>query len=341
MISAASGSPSAPVAFAALRGGNAGFASSLVASRESARAHFSAAAAAATVQSASAASPGPSAFAGLPATCAAATAAVAAAALRRSGRSGLRAGRRSRCRAVAVGASEKSAKDVGVILLSAGSGKRLGAKIPKQYLKLLGLEICLHSLDTFLDCGVGEIVIVCAEEWRSIFQDHLDARGGIQPVIKFASGGAERQDSVKNGLAVLSTELVAVHDAARPLVTKAEVEKVIADARDVGAALLAVPTKATIKQGSELVSATPDRATMWEAHTPQVIRTELLRRGFVNAEQAGLEVTDDVSLVEFLGEPVKLTQGEYTNMKVTTPEDMAVAEAILRDRGWSPPAFAT
>uniref|UniRef100_A0A7S1AYR1 2-C-methyl-D-erythritol 4-phosphate cytidylyltransferase, chloroplastic n=1 Tax=Noctiluca scintillans TaxID=2966 RepID=A0A7S1AYR1_NOCSC len=226
--------------------------------------------------------------------------------------------------------------DVGVILLSAGVGKRMGANIPKQYVKLLGKEIALRSLDVFLKCGdVGEIVIVCSNEWRSVFSDYVGS--GVRPTIKYAEGGAERQDSVKNGLRQIRSEYVAVHDSARPLVTVAEVEKVVADAHEYGAALLAVPTKATIKQsqvenGKHFVAHTPDRNTMWEAHTPQVFRTELLRRGFKHAQEHDFLVTDDASLTEHLCHSVKLTEGEYTNIKATTPEDINVAEAVLRSR---------
>lgn len=233
-------------------------------------------------------------------------------------------------------AAGSTTSDIGVVLLSAGVGKRMGANIPKQYLKLLGLEIALHSLDVFLECGVKEIAIVCGEEWRSLFEEHLAKYSGPKPEVKYTGGGAERQDSVKNGLAMITTEFVAIHDAARPLVTPAEVKKVVAEAREYGAALLAVQTKATVKQAAPgddmLVAATPNRKLLWEAHTPQVIRADLLRRGFDLAAKDNLEVTDDVSLVEALGEPVKLTQGEYTNLKVTTPEDIAVAETILRGR---------
>lgn len=234
-----------------------------------------------------------------------------------------------------------SGSEVGVVLLSAGVGKRMGASIPKQYIKLMDLEIALHSLDTFLDCDVSEIVIVCAEEWQHIFKDHLEKRGSTKCALKFTTGGKERQDSVRNGLAKITAPIVAIHDAARPLVTKEEMEKVVADAAEHGAALLAVPTKATIKQAvavdDNFVAATPKRKLLWEAHTPQVIRSDLLRKGFEKAEKENLEVTDDVSLIELLGEKVKLTEGEYTNIKVTTPEDIAVAETILRERGYVSP----
>ncbi|CAE7170404.1 ISPD [Symbiodinium microadriaticum] len=218
----------------------------------------------------------------------------------------------------------------------------MGASIPKQYIKLMGLEIALHSLDTFLACDVAEIVIVCAEEWQHIFKDHLEKVGPTEVDVKFTTGGKERQDSVNNGLAKIDAPIVAIHDGARPLVTKEEVERVVADAREHGAALLAVRTKATIKQAvgesDTFVESTPKRKLLWEAHTPQVIRSELLRKGFEKAEKEGLDVTDDVSLVEQLGEKVKLTEGEYTNIKVTTPEDIAVAETILKERGFVAPA---
>ncbi|CAJ1406217.1 unnamed protein product [Effrenium voratum] len=234
-----------------------------------------------------------------------------------------------------------SGGDVGVVLLSAGVGKRMGASIPKQYIKLMGLEIALHSFDTFLDSSAAEIVVVCADEWQYVFKDHL-AKRSADCEVKFTNGGNERQDSVRNGLAELTTPIAAIHDAARPLLTKEEFEKVVEDAREHDAALLAVRTKATIKQATgpkdSFVAATPKRKLLWEAHTPQVIRADLLRKGFEHAEKEGLEVTDDVSLVELLGEKVKLTEGEYTNIKVTTPEDIAVAETILKQRGFVAPS---
>lgn len=259
-------------------------------------------------------------------------------------RPALRAPGAGRGRRVVAAAGAEGVGDVGVVFLSGGVGKRMGAGMPKQYIKLLGREIALHALEAFLDCDVKEIVIVCAEEWRSVFEGYLAKRGTVKPVIKYTSGGKERQDSVKNGLDKLTTEFAAVHDCARPLVTKAEIDLVIADARRHGAALLAVRTKATIKRASDgkgdeaMVGDTLDRNQMWEAQTPQVVRCSLLRQGFDHAAKHGLAVTDDVSLVESLGKPVKLSEGEYTNIKVTTPEDISVAETILRSRGYEAPA---
>ena len=129
-------------------------------------------------------------------------------------------------------------------------------------------------------------------------------------------------------------ELVAVHDSARPLVTAEEVDRVVGDALRHGAAVLGVRTKATIKEVGDgnLVTRTLDRSMLWEMHTPQVMRPGLLRRGYELVQREGLEVTDDVSIVEHTGEPVKVTEGEYTNIKLTTPDDIVIAERILANR---------
>jgi 2-C-methyl-D-erythritol 4-phosphate cytidylyltransferase len=162
--------------------------------------------------------------------------------------------------------------------------------------------------------------------------------------LAFANPGVERQGSVENGLNKLveiagdSCDYVAIHDSARPLVTLEEIHNVVRDAKEYGAAVLGVPCKATIKEsedGSTVLRTIP-RARLWEVHTPQVIKIETLQRGFRKVQEEDLEVTDDVSIVEALGEPVKLTQGEYTNLKITTPEDMDVAGAILEDRKSTP-----
>ena len=139
-----------------------------------------------------------------------------------------------------------------------------------------------------------------------------------------------------NGFAATRPDaaLVAIHDSARPLVTAEEVRACLADASEHGAAVLGVPVKPTIKEedGSGFVARTLQRSLLWEVQTPQVMRPGLLRAGFELVEREGLEVTDDVSIIEALGEPVKLTRGEYTNIKVTTPDDMSVAEGFLAER---------
>lgn len=223
------------------------------------------------------------------------------------------------------------------------------ANMPKQFLTLKSAPVLHYSLHLFLEklpsyckehglSPPSQVVLVMDPKYQPEYQPIVDKYEGR---LAFANPGKERQGSVENGLNKLvelagpSCEFVAVHDSARPLVTIAEIEAVVSDAQSVGAAVLGVPCKATIKESDDgvLIQRTIPRARLWEVHTPQVVKVEALLRGFEKVEKEGLEVTDDVSIIEALGEPVKLTKGEYTNLKITTPEDMDVAGAILSDRG--------
>ncbi|KAI4296132.1 hypothetical protein L6164_036116 [Bauhinia variegata] len=224
-------------------------------------------------------------------------------------------------------------RSVSVILLAGGKGKRMGANMPKQYLLLMGQPIALYSFFTFSRMvEVKEIIVVCDPSYKDIFED---AKGNNPPEVKYALPGKERQDSVYSGLqecAVdLNSELVCIHDSARPLVSIEDVKQVLKDGLSVGASVLGVPAKATIKEANSesFVVRTLDRKTLWEMQTPQVIKPELLKKGFELVNREGLEVTDDVSIVEYLKHPVYITEGSYTNIKVTTPDDMLLAERIL------------
>lgn len=239
--------------------------------------------------------------------------------------------------------------DTGFLILAGGTGSRMKASMPKQFLTLRTCPVLHYSLHLFLEklpqyCAArgvpppAQVVLVLDPRYQPDYQAIVDAYDGR---LAFADPGAERQGSVENGLKKLvelagdSCEFVAVHDSARPLVTVPEILDVVADARDSGAAVLGVPCKATIKESADgqTVLRTIPRERLWEVHTPQVVQVEALGRGFAKVEQEGLEVTDDVSIIEALGEPVTLTRGEYTNLKITTPEDMDVACAILAERG--------
>eukprot|EP00977_Amphora_coffeiformis_P016830 scaffold5325_cov183-Amphora_coffeaeformis.AAC.8 len=242
--------------------------------------------------------------------------------------------------------------DVGFVVLAGGKGSRMKASMPKQFLELRGAPILHYSLDLFLErlpafLAANEksspplVVLVMDPSYQSEYQPIVDQYKGR---LAFALPGVERQGSVENGLSKLvelskgKCTYAAIHDSARPLVTIKEVCDVVADAKKTGAAVLGVPCKATIKESEdgEIVLRTIPRARLWEVHTPQVIKADLLQQGFRKVAEENLEVTDDVSIVEAMGEPVKLTLGEYTNLKITTPEDMEVATAILEERK-SPP----
>ncbi|KAL3774204.1 hypothetical protein ACHAWO_008802 [Cyclotella atomus] len=239
--------------------------------------------------------------------------------------------------------------NVGFLILAGGTGSRMKANMPKQFLPLRSSPVLHYSLDLFLqklpaycdEHGLSkpaQVVMVLDPKYHSEYQPIVDK---FQGRLVFANPGEERQGSVENGLNKLvemagpSCEYIAVHDSARPLVTIPEIISVVSDAIKHGAAVLGVPCKATIKESDDgvFVQRTIPRARLWEVHTPQVVKISSLLRGFDKVAREKLEVTDDVSIIEALGEPVKLTRGEYTNLKITTPEDMDVAQAILDDRG--------
>lgn len=242
--------------------------------------------------------------------------------------------------------------NVGFVLLAGGTGSRMKASMPKQFLELKGMPVLHHSLDVFLNqlpavceeagfSGPPIVALVLDPKYQPDYQPIVDKYEGR---LVFANPGVERQGSVENGVNKVvemsggKCTHVAIHDSARPLVTIEEINNVVGDAKEHGAAVLGVPCKATIKESEDgsMILRTIPRARLWEVHTPQVIEIEKLQRGFKKVAEENLEVTDDVSIIEAMGEPVKLTLGEYTNLKITTPEDMDVATAILDERKTKP-----
>lgn len=218
-------------------------------------------------------------------------------------------------------------KTIGVILAAGGVGSRMKTSIPKQFLMLKGKPIILHSLEVFNSIPeIAEVVIVCAPEFRTQFFSDQEMFNINKTTITFANPGSRRQDSVYNGLQSMTMEheWICIHDAARPYITKPLVERVFIEAQKHGSATAAVPLKFTIKEANAqgMVVNTPDRSALWEIQTPQIIRSNLLKEGFEYANQHQLTVTDDVSLIELLGNEVKLAEGCYSNLKITTPEDL-------------------
>jgi len=210
-----------------------------------------------------------------------------------------------------------------VILCAGGFGTRMKADSPKQFLHLGDQPVVTYSFDLFCQLEeIYEVIVVCPEEARHLFQ---------HPKTLFADPGPRRQDSVFNGLQQASTELVCIHDGARPFITADIVRKAVKEAEIVGAVAVGVPLPFTIKEKTDagFVQKTPNRNKFWEIQTPQVIRRDLLHEGFCWANQRGLEVTDDVTLVELIEHPVKLIMGSPLNLKLTRPEDLILAQALL------------
>jgi 2-C-methyl-D-erythritol 4-phosphate cytidylyltransferase len=227
---------------------------------------------------------------------------------------------------------------VAALVLAAGRGERLGGGVPKAFVPLAGRPLVLHAVAALAACGGIERVVpvVPAAErarWLALPLDFAGAQKVAPPV----AGGAERQDSTRAGLAALPEgfDLVAVHDAARPLVRPGDVARAIEAAARTGASLLAVPVRDTLKRlgSGALVGETLPRAACWAAQTPQVFRLGLLREALAKAEAEGFLGTDDAQLVERLGAAVEVVEGDPRNLKITGPEDLVIAEVLLGARG--------
>lgn len=210
---------------------------------------------------------------------------------------------------------------ISLIFLAGGQGNRMKAATPKQFLPLKGKPLARHSFELFLTLPmIQEIVVVCAENYESLFPE----------ATLFAHPGQERQNSVENGFQRVTqkADYVLIHDSARPFVEKKDVEKLLEEGIPVGAATLGVPVKYTIKQIGidQAVEKTLDRSSLFEIQTPQLLKSSLLRQGLDLANQKNLILTDDVALAELLDHPVKVVTGSYQNLKITTPEDLRYAK---------------
>ncbi|WP_168123544.1 2-C-methyl-D-erythritol 4-phosphate cytidylyltransferase [Paenibacillus sp. HB172176] len=222
----------------------------------------------------------------------------------------------------------------GVVIVAAGRGTRMGTKESKQYLQLADKPILVHTLSLFQRMDfVAEISLVVGKQdldrcngWVREF--------GLDKVAAVLAGGGERQHSVMCGLQALSADWVMVHDGVRPLVTEASIQACCNAAVRNGAAVLAVPVKDTIKQVDETgrIVSTPDRSTLWAIQTPQAFRRSTLLEAHEKARQDGFLGTDDASLVERLDVAVHVAEGDYANIKITTPEDLPMAELLLERR---------
>jgi len=222
----------------------------------------------------------------------------------------------------------------GAVIVAAGRGKRMGTEESKQYLQLGSKPIIVHTLENFQAMAfINEIVLVVGEDDMARVHSWCQ-QYGFSKVKTIIAGGAERQHSVHAGLKAITTEWVMVHDGVRPFVSEQAVARCCASAERHLAAVLAVPVKDTIKQvnAEGVITATPDRKSLWAIQTPQAFRHELVLKAHEAAERAGMLGTDDASVVEWNGVNVVVAEGEYTNIKITTPEDLPWAELLLKQR---------
>lgn len=213
------------------------------------------------------------------------------------------------------------------IIVAAGSGTRFGSDIPKQFVEIAGRQLLSHTLEKFEACDeIEEIVLVLSEDQIPNF------RSEISKLRTVVAGGASRAESVRFGLNAVSsdTQIVAVHDGARPLVTVEEIAQTVRKAVETGAACLVAEVSDTIKhvEGGEIVR-TVDRTKLRRALTPQAFRVDILRRAFDEFGADG-SATDECYLVEKLGIPISCVEGSSLNIKVTRPEDILLAEALLK-----------
>jgi 2-C-methyl-D-erythritol 4-phosphate cytidylyltransferase len=232
---------------------------------------------------------------------------------------------------------------VAAIIPAAGTGKRMNAGMNKVWLRLNGESIISHTLKTFQASNLIErIVLVVNEAEINQFAEYLSGGKNRRHPVDLVTGGEERQESVFNGLKYLHEQpgwtsgprLAVVHDAARALLTAELLNCAIRMGIEHRAIGIGVPVKDTIKQVNRdgVVVGSPDRAMLWAVQTPQVFEYDLLYAAHQNAAERGLKFTDDCGVVEYCGHPVRLAPGSYENFKITTPEDLLLAETVLRRR---------
>jgi len=227
-----------------------------------------------------------------------------------------------------------SAGMVTAIVLAAGRSTRMGGGQNKQFIELLGQPLIWYALTAFERCRlVSEIILVRRPDYAD---EAAQVARNFKKVVAFADGGIERQNSVWNGLEKCdpATDIVAVHDGARPLVTPALIESTVASAQAHGTGISASKVVDTIKEANadKTVVRTVDRTKLWAVQTPQTVRLPLLREAYSKVFEKQAVVTDEAAAVESLGQKVHLVETPFLNLKITTPADLAVAEALLRQR---------
>ena len=221
------------------------------------------------------------------------------------------------------------------IVLAAGQGKRMGTKVQKQYLEIHGKPVLFYSLDVFQKSDlIDEIVLVVGKGQSEYCRQEIVEKYNFEKVGKIVEGGAERYHSVWNGLREIEDGYVFIHDGARPFVTEEILLRAYKAVQKEKACVVGMPVKDTIKIADDNAFAqeTPNRNLVWMVQTPQVFDTALIKKAYgLLMQQDIIQVTDDAMVVEtMLGEKVKLVEGSYENIKITTPEDLKIAQIFAK-----------
>jgi 2-C-methyl-D-erythritol 4-phosphate cytidylyltransferase len=225
-------------------------------------------------------------------------------------------------------------KITSAVILAAGKGSRMKAGINKQFLMLRDKPIIVYTILAFEECAeIDEIILVTAPDELDFFKSAILEKYSFSKVKKLIVGGAERQQSAFNGIEAVSPEsdTVLIHDGARPFVSKQTIIDCIEQAKLYGAVSAGMPSKDTVKlvDESDMVSSTPDRRRVWLTQTPQAFRKDIIIAAHEQAIEKSIAATDDAMLAELAGYKVKMVAAGYENIKITTPEDIALAEALL------------
>ncbi len=229
----------------------------------------------------------------------------------------------------------------GAVVLAAGAGKRMNSNTKKQFLELRGKPIIYYSLKAFQESFVDEIVLVVSEEDIDYCKKEIVEKYAFSKVKHIVAGGKERYHSVAAGIQNMGiSDYIFIHDGARPMLTSDILVRAYECVKEYDACVVGMPVKDTIKiaDKNEYISQTPDRNLVWSIQTPQVFSYELIKKAYeellineAGLQEAGINITDDAMVVEtFVQKPVKLVKGSYENIKITTPEDLKIADSFLR-----------
>lgn len=231
-------------------------------------------------------------------------------------------------------------KYISAVIPAAGIGKRMQTvygDTRKQFIKIHGKPVLFYTLLPFQRSSlIDEIILVCEKEWRGYIESEIVSAFELSKVKQIVIGGEQRQDSVLNGFRTVTGHgIVVIHDAARPMVTGDMIQRSVEACDQYGAAIVAVSVKDTIKTSDEkqCVGLTVDRSKLWQVQTPQCFEHSLLVNAFRKAYDDRFYGTDESSLVERTGHKVKIVEGDYRNIKITTPEDVTLAECYLKKIG--------